>query len=250
MAVNDLSNVTNTFPEGLQMLHFCKPEAEEDSANDLKMLSSAIEQSIPFEGHELKVYRWGSGPKILLVHGWGSRGSHMGFIARNLAKAGYEAIAFDGPAHGRSRKHSEINRSSLPEFCRAIYHLTAILGGIHGIIGHSFGAAAAAFTVAGQAQVAGYRINADKLVLISSPSGVRSMINHYCQNHAFPKGAATNMEKMLESEFPITVAEFELEKAFASIGSEVLVIHDRDDREVPADEIRSVIDLLPNVRYQ
>lgn len=229
------------WPNQSEMLNFCRPEPFEENELDRKLLLSAEEYDIPFEGQVLKGYRWGKGKQVLLVHGWNSRASHMAFLARRLAKSGFSVTAFDGPAHGGSQFNGDFPRSSLPEFCRAIYHVSRGLGPLHGIIGHSFGGAAVAFTVAGQANLAGYRIEVEKIMLISSPSGIDSMIEHYCNTHGYAKEAQRLMIELIEREFPLTVNDYKIHDALGKISRKVLVIHDIDDKEIPIDSARAMI---------
>lgn len=214
------------------MMHFCQPENNDENDLDVKLLRSAERYDIPFEGQVLKGYAWGKGRIVVLVHGWSSRASHMAFLARSLAKSGFRAIAFDGPAHGKSISHGSNPQTNLPEFCRAIYHISNGLGKVYGLIGHSFGGAAAAFTAAGQANVAGYRLEVEKLVMISSPSGISRMVEHYCRSQGFEEGAERIVTKHLEEEFPLRVKDFEISEAFGKTSADILVIHDKDDKEI------------------
>ena len=185
------------------MMHFCAPAAEAETELDRKLTGSAELYDIPFEGQILKAYAWGQGKTILMVHGWSSRASHLAFLAKAIAKSGFRVIAFDGPAHGNSIFNGNYPRSSLPEFCRAIYHISNHLGPIYGFVGHSFGGAAAAFTACGQANLSGYRVEVEKLVLISSPSGINAMVSHYCRNYSLPDGAEAAVIAQVEKEFPL-----------------------------------------------
>ncbi len=77
------------WPSDSKILNFFKPIPFEENEIDKKLLLSAEEFDIPFEGQVLKGYRWGKGRSVLLVHGWSSRASHMAFLARHLAKCGF-----------------------------------------------------------------------------------------------------------------------------------------------------------------
>src|SRR5205085_10246750 len=50
----------------------------------------------------LAAWRWGTGPTILLVHGWEGRGAQLGALVEPLVDAGFSVLTFDGPAHGDS----------------------------------------------------------------------------------------------------------------------------------------------------
>jgi alpha-beta hydrolase superfamily lysophospholipase len=99
---------------------FCTPPEAIETDMDKKLLEDAEPGELSFEGMVLKTYSWGTGRNILLAHGWGSRASHLAFIGRNLARAGFHIMAFDGPAHGNSLKKDGKNISNMFEFCRAV----------------------------------------------------------------------------------------------------------------------------------
>ncbi len=86
---------------------------------------------------------WGSGPTVVLVHGWGSRASRLGALAVALVEAGFRVVAFDAPAHGESTGRF----ASLPEFARALVDVAEAAGPIHGLVGHSLGGAAVAMAM-------------------------------------------------------------------------------------------------------
>lgn len=50
----------------------------------------------------LSALRWGSGPAVLLMHGWEGRPTQFAELIKVLVKAGYGVVALDAPAHGRS----------------------------------------------------------------------------------------------------------------------------------------------------
>lgn len=223
------------------MMHFCAPATEAESELDRKLTRSAEHYDIPFEGQTLKAYAWGKGRTILMVHGWGSRASHLALLARSIAKSGFRVVAFDGPAHGNSEFNGVYPRSSLPEFCRAIFHVSNHFGPIFGLIGHSFGGTAAAFTACGQANLSGYRVAVEKLVLISSPSGIDAMVSHYCRNYNLPDGSKAVVIAQVEKEFPLKVQDYDINDALKKFSGDVLVVHDVDDQEVFIEEARQMV---------
>jgi pimeloyl-ACP methyl ester carboxylesterase len=88
-------------------------------------------------------WRWGEGPLVYLVHGWGSRGGRLEAFVRPLLEAGFGVVTFDAPGHGASGR----GMSSMPEFARAIHAVVEREGTAHAVIAHSLGAAATALAV-------------------------------------------------------------------------------------------------------
>ena len=67
----------------------------------------AAQDTLPFGRGHLALYGWGSGPTVLLVHGWGARGTHLGKMVMPLVAAGYSLggnfalrLALRAPAAG------------------------------------------------------------------------------------------------------------------------------------------------------
>ena len=224
------------------MMHFCAPAIDAENELDRKLTRSAEHYDIPFEGQTLKAYAWGKGRTILMVHGWGSRASHLALLAKSIAKSRFRVVAFDGPAHGNSEFNGDYPRSSLPEFCRAIFHVANHFGPMYGFIGHSFGGTAAAFTACGQANLSGYQVAVEKLVLISSPSGIDAMVSHYCRSYSLPDGSKAAVIAQVEREFPLKVKDYDISDAFRKFSGDILVVHDVDDQEVFIEEARQMVE--------
>jgi pimeloyl-ACP methyl ester carboxylesterase len=224
---------------------FCTPPLLIETEADKKLINDAAVEIFPFEGINLKGYSWGTGRNVLLVHGWGSRASHMAFIARTLAKNGFHVLAYDGPAHGYSLKVGGANTSNFFEFCRAIKHVADSLNPLYAVVGHSLGSTAAAVTVAGHERLDSYKITPERLVLISPLAGVTRMVDHFCRRNGLPD-KVTELLKALESEFHFSADQFHLPGIMNKIASKLLIIHDEDDVEVPVTDAISLKAASPN----
>jgi pimeloyl-ACP methyl ester carboxylesterase len=217
---------------------FCTPPRMPETEADTKTLKDASVGEVFFEGMALKTYSWGEGPAILIVHGWGSRASHMIFIARTLADSGYHVTAFDAPAHGNSLKKNGSNTSNFFEFARSIKCAADQIAPLYAIIGHSMGALAAAFTTAGAERLAAYRTPAEKLVLISPPAGAARLVEHFCRVNSCAE-RTRELSSGLEREFDFSLSGLELAAVVNQIKAGLLVIHDEDDTDIPvSDSIR------------
>ncbi len=209
---------------------FCTPQgaAEDDGGG----ISGAEAREIPFEGERLAVYSWGQGPNVLLAHGWGSRAGHMALLARILAQAGFRVTAYDAPAHGRSRKTASPNESNLFEYCRALSCVAKTVGPLHAVIGHSIGAAASALTLAGRGLMSSCRFEAERLVLISCPSGVARLIESFCKNAGEP-GRTAELTEKLQSAFNFAVGDYAVTDVLGGLAPRIMIVHDEDDADIP-----------------
>jgi alpha-beta hydrolase superfamily lysophospholipase len=80
----------------------------------------------------IRAWRWGSGPAVLLVHGWEGRGAQLAAFVDPLVEAGLSVVTFDAPGHGASTG----SRSSLPHFAWGVRGVSDAIGGTRAIIGH------------------------------------------------------------------------------------------------------------------
>jgi pimeloyl-ACP methyl ester carboxylesterase len=224
---------------------FCTPPVAEDTDFDAKALDGAMAGTVRCGERTLVTYEWKGGKSVLLAHGWGSRASHMGLIARGLARQGFRVVAFDGPAHGRSRQGGGPPRSSMFEFCRCLAAVVGAAGPFHAIVGHSLGAAAAVFTSAGHGLCAPYKVKAEKLALISMPSGVARMMRSFCAKDG---GSFDELKPALEREFSFRVDDYQVAAAISDTGTGILIIHDEDDEEVPVSDVRPLVESDPGAK--
>ena len=84
----------------------------------------------------LKLYKYGEGKTIWLVHGWSGAGVQFWPIMEKFAEQGFSTITFDLPAHG----FSEGEFSSLPKMIQAFDDISAKIDLPCKVITHSMGA--------------------------------------------------------------------------------------------------------------
>jgi len=211
---------------------FCTPPYIETTNFDLKSIASARQTSIDFEELQIPIYSWGEGEKVLLVHGWGSRASHMSLLARAIAEAGFNTFTFDFPAHSSISIPSK-KTSNMFELGRTISAAAKYLKDIHTVVGHSLGAITVLFTLSGFMKFKGYEFNSKKVVLISSPSSLESIISSFSRNHNLTESKEKILKAGLEDEFEFKISDYCVGSTLKNIPNDLLVIHDKDDEEIP-----------------
>jgi pimeloyl-ACP methyl ester carboxylesterase len=156
-------------------------------------------------------------------------------------------LAFDGPSHGHSLKDGQKQRSNLFEFCRAISTVASNMRPLYAVVGHSLGAVAAAFTVAGHASIANHKISAERLVLISSPANIARVVEHFCRTHGLEE-RATELAQGLERNFNFSIAEYVVPLALKKVEASILLVHDEHDEEIPLADAVSLKDSCDHAR--
>lgn len=180
----------------------------------------------PFEGSTLTVYRRADvaadRPAVLLVHGWAGGAAQMRTLGDTLAAAGLAPVLVDLPAHGRSGGW----RSTLPQFTRAMFAVSARLGPWHGVVAHSLGALAALHTAARGLPV-------ERLALIAPSAPPAQFIDWFARSFGLPASLAHRMREHIERREGIPLAQFEADWLGGRVAQPALVVHDRGDRVAP-----------------
>ena len=176
-----------------------------------------FKETFSFSGLSIAVQIWGSGPTVLLVHGWGSRGSRMAGIASALAQAGFRALAFDGPAHGDSEGWgtSGIQMAALTQALAEEY------GPFAGAVTHSFG---------GIAINLAYRngLALDRLVCISPPADAPRLMSVYLEMLKLKPAIAERVQEMGKEQFGDDIWErLTMYHKPAEMPLPALIVHDR-----------------------
>ena len=219
---------------------FILPSRYPAPARELAWVAGASRSTIRFDRRRtLAVYTWGEGPTVLLVHGWAGRGSQLAVYAQPLVARGFRVVAFDAPAHGRSSGR----RTALPEFATAVQRVAAEVGPLHGIIGHSIGTAATTVALS-------RGVEAERLVYLSPPERPGEYLRRAAQWLGFSKRVTDATQRRLERRFDVAFADADGPRLAAELQQPLLVIHDREDRDVPFHEGEALADAWPNGRLQ
>ncbi len=219
------SNVSTRAGAQLAYRILSNPPRFKAPSREYAAYSSALHGKVPFGNRSLKTYEWGRGPSVLLVHSWGGRSTQFSELIGPLVDAGYRVIGFDAPAHGESRGR----RTDMFDCAEAIAAVARTFGPLHAVIGHSFGA--------GTAMMArrSLELSADRFVLVSMFESCAWFVD------AFGKyfRVTPRVIELMIANFdrrrgtPVDWSELSMLKIIASIDEPVLLIHDRNDSEIP-----------------
>lgn len=175
-------------------------------------------------GHaRVAAWRWGLGPTVLLVHGWEGRGSQLGAFVEPLVAAGLSVVAFDAPAHGDSSGQ----RLYLTDLADAVADVAASVGPLHAIVAHSFGAAAV--LLAGQR----HGLDVARNALISPNVLIDDAVARFAQTLALDADERRRFEQALVASSGVDLETLHLDQLIEGRDAGMLVVHDREDREVP-----------------
>jgi pimeloyl-ACP methyl ester carboxylesterase len=198
---------------------FLHPPRRQPSRRERDALAEGEALVVAAGREKLRAWRFGAGPTVLLVHGWGGRGGQLAPLVPPLATAGFSVVAFDAPAHGASTGRL----ASGVTFARAISEVAVQLEA-RAAIGHSLGATALGWAMAGGLAL-------DAAVMLSPPSSVAPFFRMFCDALALGKPVEDSIRARLRRRYGVAPEEFDLSRRAGT--TPLLVVHDRDDREVP-----------------
>ena len=214
------------------------PPAHHFPDDELRLMEDASLFPVPFVTGRLVGWRWGrrGDPVVVLVHGWGGRGTQLKSFVAPLLERGFSVVAYDAPGHGMTGG----SESSLPHFLSALEAMLDRLGPVHALIGHSLGGAVAAMAMAQRPQHIG------RGVLIAPPASLAESNRRQAEALGWPENLRAAVQRRIEHRFGIAWSEFEAGRIAGP--QALLVIHDRKDREVPLADGQRYVQRWPAAR--
>jgi pimeloyl-ACP methyl ester carboxylesterase len=238
----------------LAFVRFCTPKLSERRSADHEIraerarfhLRHAEWRTVATTQGEIPTYVFapegGGAPKagVLVVHGWTSEASFMAVIGVQLARAGFRAVLFDQPGHGRSRRE----RASLIDGSRALLEVAEALGPIRFALAHSMGCLAAALAGGGGAPMArAYPF--ERYVLIAGPNRFGAVTQEFAATLGLTAAAQRHYERQLERIAHRPIGDLTGARLLAATGRPALLIHSRDDREVRFENAEEIAAACP-----
>jgi len=219
---------------------FSAPERVPLTSDERAALAGHADAPLRHEGVKLARWTLGSGPRVVLVHGWNSRGAHLLGFARPLLEAGFSVTLFDLPAHGDSTGHA----ASVVHAGRALRAVVADIGEpVHGVIGHSMGSAAALLAFAHGWQV-------KRSVHLAGPSSLTPMVKGLAAAHGLGPADAAAFAGWVERFIGTRITYVDLERLQHGLRHQGLIVHDPEDRTVPFAASEALHDAWPGSRLE
>ena len=204
---------------------FTTPIKHGTPKRELEMESKSIQKliEIPAINKKVMTYQYGkSEKKILLSHGWSGRGTQLFKIADELLKAGYSTLSFDAPAHGKSPGKTTI----MSEFIETILEMERQFGPFEAAVGHSLGGMSLL-----NATKNGLAIH--RLAIIGSGDIVQDILDDFVAKLELKPSTSRQLRLHFEKKYDVNMDDYSSYKAAKEIAIPVLVIHDKNDTEVP-----------------
>jgi len=210
-----------------------------ESAAGQRIASKAQRDTLMVDGLPVAVYRWGTGPIVLFIHGWSGRGSQVAAFTEPLVAAGYQVMALDAPGHGATPG----DRTNILECVAVLMAFERRYGALRGAITHSFGGMVLACAMHNGLSVR-------RAVLISAPAHVEYLLDSFAQTLGIPDAVIAELRRRMDARFPegfwgtistvVNVRELDVP---------ALIIHDENDRSVPWEQGQIIAGAWPGARF-
>lgn len=170
------------------------------------------------ESFSVRVNRYGRGPEVLLVHGWGGYGAQFSRVVGALNAAGYAALVYDLPGHGENpRGRFHVGHSA--DLIEAI----AAQRQLHAIVGHSLGAYAAGIALARGVPTRAF-------VGLAASANLKTLLLGFQRLLDLPPESVGRLRERMEREFgPDVWCRYSLDYHMPRVRVPTLLIHDKDD---------------------
>ncbi len=196
-------------------------------------------------GHTVRAWAWGKGPTVLLMHGWGGSAGQMRVLTEALLQRGLRVVSFDAPAHGRSGP-SRLGgrRVSMIELADALRIVAAAAGPLAGLVAHSGGC-----TATGLALREGWA-GPDRAVFVAPFAQPSLAVAPFGRAIGASEAVTGRFSHRVQRRFGRPWTDFDM-TGLPRLRAlpEAMVVHDVEDREVPASHGRALVAAWPGARW-
>lgn len=207
------------------------------------VFKKAEELRFRFQDLQIVGYRWNhpQEKKVLILHGFESSVVNFDKYISPLLKKGYEVLAFDAPAHGKS-EGKIINAVDYKNF---IQYILEHYGPITTFISHSFGGLALSLTLE--------EIPHDetwKAVLIAPATESVTAMHNFFDLVKLDDHVKEEFEKLIVEANGKPLSWYSVARATANIRAQVLFLQDKQDRQTPFKDVEPIMkNNYPNFRF-
>jgi pimeloyl-ACP methyl ester carboxylesterase len=210
------------------LVQFLTPPAPRSlSAAEQLLVNQATLLKIPFNEVQIQGFLWGTGPTVMLVHGWGGYGLQLGDFVEPLLAAGYQVLAFDAPAHGQT-VGVQTNGFELAQAITTVanYYTTTFTQSIEGIIAHSLGATSTTLALSKGLQ-------ANKIVYLGAICWLSNAVTVFAKRARINLEVEQLMRQLCGEKFGQDMwFRYAVDQTATNLTMPITLFHDRRDRDV------------------
>ncbi|AQT07015.1 hydrolase [Pseudomonas protegens] len=205
-------------------------------------LPSATVQDLETDQGRLRCFCWTPPQvrrRVVLVHGWSGASTQWQYLIPLLLEEGCEVLSFDCIGHGGSGGR----QASLPTFVSMLDQVQKQLGPFDTVIGHSLGGAAAGYALSTPVGK-GFQ----RAVLVAAPADIENVVRRFGAFLWINDDVRQRMQLLVEQRYQKDMASLAVSRYGRQVEVPVLLVHDQQDQEVPADDLQSFAEGLRHRR--
>jgi pimeloyl-ACP methyl ester carboxylesterase len=208
-----------------------------------KIFEQAEKLTFKLDGITVCGWRWNhpAERKVLILHGFESSATSFDRYIRPLIKKGYEVLAFDAPAHGKSGG----KQITAPLYAKTITEINERYGPVQSFMAHSFGGLAVSLALE---EI--HHSNDTHLVLIAPATETTTAINTFFHFLKLDDALRPEFEKIIIKAGGHPSSWYSIRRAMQHIQAKVLWLHDEDDEITPLTDAYNVkAENYPNIQF-
>ncbi len=221
---------------------FCTPQTR-----NKKKLPKIFEQAdtvqLNVPGNKVQGWRWNKGGdrKLLIIHGFESSVINFDRYIKPFIKKGYEVLAFDAPAHGRSGG----KKITAPLYKAMIKEIHQQFGPVQSYMAHSFGGLAVSLALEEISHTPDYR-----LALIAPATETTTAIDTFFHFLQLDPAIRPEFERIIIQQGAVSSEWYSIRRALKHIQAKVMWFHDETDEVTPLkDVLRVKEENRPNIEF-
>jgi len=211
---------------------FVRPRRHEAPARETDLAARGERRVVRHKDKDVVCWLWGAGERTcVLVHGWEGRGTQLGAFVDPLLEEGFRVVAFDHVGHGESDGRA----CALPTMRDTLRTVASELcgGAPDAVVAHSMGSFATSLLLA-----EGWR--GTRVVYVSPPDDLLVYFGRYLDLVTGGDDLLPDLVRLMEERFGERVEDFEFRRLVETLDQPLLVLHSRDDFDVPIEAGRFV----------
>jgi len=221
---------------------FCTPQSRKKKKMP-KVFETAEKLHFDLNGITVRGWRFNhpATRKVMIIHGFESSVINFDRYIKPLIKKGYEVLAFDAPAHGRSGG----KKINAPLFKRTILEINKKFGPVHSFMAHSFGGLAVSLALEEISHTNDFR-----LALIAPATETSTAIKTFFKFLQLEPAIQPEFEKIILKTGGVSSDWYSIKRAMNHIRAKVLWFHDEEDEITPLSDVLKVKALnYPNIEF-
>jgi predicted alpha/beta hydrolase family esterase len=221
---------------------FCTPQ----SRNKKKLpaiFETAEKLHVDLEGITIRGWRFNhpAERKALIIHGYESSVINFDRYVTKLVKKGYEVLAFDAPAHGRSGG-KQINA---PLYKKMILEIHRLYGPVQSYLAHSFGGLAVSLALEEITHTDAYRV-----ALVAPATETSTAIDSFFKFLQIDPSVRPEFERIIVKRSGVSADWFSIKRAMKHIRARVIWFQDEEDDITPMSDVLKVKEQnYPNLEF-